>query len=189
VAPPARLQPGPHLGELGGEQPLRRLGVEAGRGQRLARGAAGEQDSQQHVLGADVVVAQPQRRLQGARERGLAVLGEAQLAQDRLAGVPARRRGPGPDRGADLLSGQPGPLDDPCSQAFRLGQQRRRQVRRADGLVPGQPAGGREHVAGARGEPGEELLSFGDQAAASARHEPLLGRLLGHAHARADLAP
>ena len=120
-----------YLGEFSGEQPLGGLRVEPERGQRLGAPAVGEQDAQQHVLCADVVVAEPQSRLQGAPQRCPAVRAEAQLVQDRRVRVRVRawRGGSGPDRGADLVAGQPGLLDDPRGQAFRLGQQGRRQVR------------------------------------------------------------
>ena len=95
-----------YLDDFGGQQPLGGLSVEPERGQRLGTPAAGEQDAEQHMLGADVVVAEPQSRLQGALQRGLAVRAEAQLVQDRRIRVRAWRGGPGPDRGADLVAGQ-----------------------------------------------------------------------------------
>ncbi len=66
-----------YLGEFSGEQPLGGLRVEPERGQRLGAPAVGEQDAQQHVLCADVVVAEPQSRLQGAPQRCPAVRAEA----------------------------------------------------------------------------------------------------------------
>jgi hypothetical protein len=45
--------------ELDAQQSLRGFGVQAKRGQGLAGAAVGEHDSQQQVLGSDVVVPQP----------------------------------------------------------------------------------------------------------------------------------
>ena len=87
-----------YLDEFGGQQPLGGLSVEPERGQRLGTPAAGEHDAEQHMLGADVVVAEPQSRLQGALERGPAVRAEAQLVQDRRIRVRAWRGGLGADR-------------------------------------------------------------------------------------------
>ena len=114
--------------------------------------------------------------------------------------------GPVADRGVHLLGGEAALADGLRRQPFRLGEERGRQLRRADRgagralrlpvrwmagrAIGGEVIGGEQYPNGAIGETGERLeAARAEVIAGLAGHEALLRGLLGDAHGGADLAP
>ncbi len=141
------------------------------------------------MLGADVVVTQPQRLAEGQFQRLLRRRVERDESGRRAAGRGRQRRG---RRRADGFRPRSQDLQDGDGQGLRVDEQPQDQVLGPDLVVAG-PLGlvlRRHHdVARPRGEPPEALAGVEVGRLVRLLRGALLRGLLRHAHAPADLRP
>ncbi len=152
-------------------------------------GVLGVEQGQQHVLGVNVVVAQSKCFSEGLLERFAGRRAERDQRRHLLGPRSGERHRRQHRLGRDVLGAQQG-----RGQRRGIVEQAEQQVVRGDLGVAGGVGGvlGRDDRAtGPRGEPAEALsgVEIHDAEVRDLGYEALLGRLLGDAHALADVAP